>query len=91
MCVSIQCYEHQNLKELTVKFDECDRYKNTDILNFMRGCKNLEAFSMEPIFEAEELKNLLHCCSELKSLCTQTRFKELFKVVKNYGQAQKIL
>ena len=57
----------------------------------MRGCKNLEAFSMNINFDAEELKELLHCCPKLKLLCIRTRFKQLFKIVKNYGKSLRYL
>ena len=82
---SIQSYEYQNQKELTVD-SIFHSNKNSDVLNFVQGCKNLEAFSMKIDFDAEEMKELLHCCPKLKSLCIRRSSKEMFKVVKKYGK-----
>ena len=89
---NVQSYEHHNLKTLDIEcgdvFSSSGNYKFDDILNFLRGCKNLESFSMKYgcFLTAEELKDLLQCCRKLKTLCIQTKSKKLFTIIRKHGK-----
>ena len=83
-----QKYEHKNLKSLTIYvygYDDKKYWNFNNLLNFIRGCTNLELFSINMALKATELKRLLMCRPNLKSLCVGKCSKEIFKIVKNHG------
>ena len=79
-----QSCKYQNIKQLIIR-EVPYGHEVHDIPNFIRGCKNLETFSMDVDFDAEQLKDMMRSCPNLKSLCIATRSKELFRIVKKHG------